>query len=103
MRPCQTWQRAPEVGREESRETTTPPPRRGRIGPKVLRMHGFAAACPEDHRSQVNVSVEWERTDVAPGVRRRTVARTQFIIEGVEGPEWWGISTVVSVMGVHLA
>ena len=32
--------------------------------------------------------------------RRRTVAPTQFIIEGVEGPEWWGISTVVSVMGV---
>ena len=25
------------------------------------------------------------------------------IPEGVEGPEWWGISTVVSVMGVHLA
>ena len=53
--------------------------------------------------AQGNVSVEWERTDVAPGVRRRTVARTQFIIEGVEGPERWGISTVVSVMGVHLA
>src|SRR5450755_4161401 len=32
--------------------------------------------------------------------RRRMVAPTQFIIEGVEGPEWWGISTVVSVMGV---
>src|SRR5664279_3088316 len=36
----------------------------------------------------------------APQGRRRTVAPTQFIIEGVEGPEWWGISTVVSVWGV---
>jgi hypothetical protein len=85
--------------------------------------------------AQVNVSVEWERADVTPGLlagrpdprgaaasipavsasgaaRRSRSALDATdpvapggpsIPEGVEGPEWWGIATVVSVMGVHLA
>jgi len=103
MRPCQTWQRAPEVGREESREITTPPPRRQRIGPKVPTYAWIRSVMSGGSQESGQRLGGEERTDVAPGVRRRTVARTQFIIEGVEGPERWGISTVVSVMGVHLA
>ena len=99
MRPCQTWQRAPEVGREESREITTPPPRRQRIGPKVPTYAWIRSVMSGGSQESGQRLGGEERTDVAPGVRRRTVARTQFIIEGSKVPNGGGFRLLCPLWG----